>query len=146
MLQNQQRALEERRREENLREQRWRRLYVSKGEPEVVPGSILAVVLKNWCKRYLRDRPVSTGKGVSGGIYNFTGPVQYLSHESGIHVRRVSGLCNGEFPFVSLTQAEQILMAIDREYMLKTGEIPVVPSPNWPLEKWIAYMSERGCI
>jgi len=144
MLKAQQRALEERKKEE-LRQ---KHKANSQGEPEVVPGALLAQVLQNWCKRWLREWGINPGTArsmiqQSGAV----GPVQYLSQESGIHIRRVSGLCNGEFDFVGLSQAEQILMAIDQENLLRTGEIPVVPSPNWPFDKWVSYMEQqRGCI
>lgn len=119
--------------------------YNGNGEPNVVPGYQLAAVLQDWCRRWLLDRPKGALHGSIGG-HEFVGPVQYLAEESGIPIRRVSGYCNNEWPTVGESKAERLLMAIDREYMLVTGEIQVVPNPNWSLEKWMAWREEQGCI
>jgi hypothetical protein len=119
--------------------------YNGRGPAEVVPGFQLSTVLREWIVRYLDGRGISESKLVGDEVAMF-GPIQYLSHWTGISVRRVSGICNGEFPNVPYQQAEILLMVIDRDYLLANGEIQVVPNPNWSLEKWMDYMRERGCV
>jgi hypothetical protein len=117
-----------------------------RGEPEVVLGEQLAPVLQEWCVRWFRDRPQGgySAKAWGTGV-DFVGPVQWLAQETGMNVRRISGICNGEFSQVPLTQADKLLAAIGRVDLMATGEIQVVPSVRWSMEKWVAYMQERGC-
>ena len=110
------------------------------GEPEVVPCFQLSQVLKAWVVRWFADRPM--GGGTVGyeaealdKSYFFMGPIEWLSEQSEIHVRQVSRIVNGEIITVSMKQAERWLMAIDREYMLDTGENQAVPNPNWSQEE-----------
>lgn len=80
---------------------------------------------------------------MSGDIV--TGPIQYLSEQSGINPRQIQRIIREEQRHCSLDKAERLLMAIDREYMLKTGEIPTVPNPHWTFERWTEYMQRAGC-
>ena len=110
--------------------------YNGTGEPNVVPGYQLAPVLREWTRRWLADRP--------NGPNGFVGPMQWLAHETGLDLRQVSRITNEEIVVIGEQQAELLLLAIDREYMLY-DEIQVVPNPNWSLEKWLAWREERGC-
>jgi hypothetical protein len=118
--------------------------------PEVVLGKKLAVVLQDYCVRWFRERP-SGNFGVdeerrNNGGSTFIGPVQYLAQETGISIRRVSGMCNGEYEYVDAYRADRVLTAIGLSHMLSNGEIPVVPNPTWSMERYLAYMEKRGCI
>ena len=127
--------------------------YHGGGEALVVRGDELAQVLQAWTVKFLAGRSknganriglVSFGDHDEDAEYMF-GPVQYLAHYSGIHIRRVSGICNNEFHYVPLSQADKLLQAIERpDYLDK--EIQVIPNPNWSPERWHDYMAERGCI
>ena len=123
--------------------------YFKQGEPEVVPTYQLAVVIREWSLRFLADRPRDqwqTGKTfVDSGMPEFMGPVDWLTKETGIDQRQISRITTEETVTTSLTVAEKLLMAIDREYMLANGEIQVVPNPSWSLDQWMSYMRERGC-
>jgi hypothetical protein len=112
--------------------------YNAAGEPEVVFGKQLAEVLNTWREEWLKKRDYEKEQRVMG-------PLDWLKEMTGLHARRIYGLMQAENPYVSLTQAELILMVIDREYLLSNGTIRVVPNPNWSPEKWLAYMEERGC-
>lgn len=122
--------------------------------PEVVDGQLLAAVLQRWTVKFLAERPlrhVGTGEQISdeNGSAHFVGPVAWLAQESGLNVRTCSGLCNGEWQYVSLSRADAVLTAIGKNYMLgdsEDSEIPVVRNPVWSQERWVAYMSKRGCI
>ena len=116
--------------------------YNGQGEAEVVPGFQLAKALQKFCREWLVDHPYGVER--MGGI-NHVGPVGALAAESGLHIRRVGGICNGEFPFVPLSQADLLLLAANMQHLLVT-EIQVVPNPNWSPEKWIAYMQSHGCM
>jgi hypothetical protein len=118
--------------------------YNGQGEAEVVPGFQLSPTLRRWVTRYLAERPLNTySSGSSYGTQvEFLGPIQYLSENTGIHLRRVSAICNGEIEFVPLSQADLLLTAIDMH--LSNPEIQVVPNPNWSLERWLAYRQDLG--
>jgi hypothetical protein len=120
--------------------------YNGAGEAEVVPGFQLSVVLRKWVVEWLRERPYRNENTNGATVMQFHGPHDYLSEQTGLHVRRVSGIINGEFFVVPLTQADALLQAIERPDLLGAGEIQVVVNPNWSLEKWMDYMAERGCI
>lgn len=114
------------------------------GEPEIVEAEPLGSVLRKFCVDWLKERPIFHTEYGSGA--EFYGPVQWLAEMAHTSPRRISGLCNGEYPRVALSMADVILSAIDKSYMLSNGEIPVVANPQWSLESYMAYMSERGCV
>lgn len=121
--------------------------YHNRGESEVVMGDELSKMMKEWIMRWLADRPrniTEMGKGSFKGSVEFMGPIDWLGEKTGIHLRRVSGLCNGEFPMVPLTQADALLTAIGRPEALYNGEVRVIPNPGWTNERWIEYMRENG--
>jgi hypothetical protein len=123
--------------------------YRKVGEAEVVQGEEFSAVMRKWVVSFLADHPLDsygTGEGSFGGKDpDFIGPIQMLAERTKINARRVSGICNGEFKYVSLTQAEALLGAIDSEYKLSNGEIRVIPNPMWSPEQWVDYMQSRGC-
>lgn len=112
--------------------------YNGAGEPNVVPVYQLAPVLQEWTRRWLAERPIGNGE-------EFVGPMQWLAAETGLSVRQVSRIANEELVVIGEQQAELLLLAIDREYMLIHGEIQIVPNPNWSLERWLAWREQRGC-
>jgi hypothetical protein len=118
-----------------------RRLH-GKGDPQVVRVSQLAEVLNAWMKRYLAERPVNMQ---GGERYDFMGPFKWLANESGVHPRRISGITNGEFEYIGEQQAFKLLLAVDREYMLMTGEIEILDNPNWSQERLYEWRREQGC-
>lgn len=111
-----------------------------RGEAEVVRAEPLGTILREWVIEWLAERPLETYGGES-----MMGPMQWLAEKTEIHIRRVSGIVNGEFPHVGLSQADALLTAIGQSYLLTIGEIPVIPNPNWSIEQWKAYMETRGC-
>lgn len=117
--------------------------YNGRGEAQVVLGEQLAKVLQEWRKRF---EAMNARQGAGEGHHLIMGPLDWLKEMTGIHIRRIHGLVNGEYETVNLTQTELVLMAIDREYLLTDGTLHVIPNPNWSLEKWATYMKERGCI
>lgn len=121
--------------------------YNGQGEAEVVPGFQLSAALRKWIVEYLDGRHIFDNQAGhrKDNQLKFYGPLQYLSEQTEINERRISGLCNGEYPFVPLSQADKLLQAIERPDMLGI-EIQVVPNPNWSPERWIEHMRERGCI
>lgn len=120
--------------------------YNGAGEAQVVPGYQLAAELQAWCKAWLSERPLAhKAEGQHGGA-EFVGPVQWLAAETGLSVRQVSRICNGELVTVGHRQAELLLMATDREYLLGNGAIQVVPNQNWSLEKFINWKEQQGCV
>lgn len=130
----------------------------NRGEPEIVDAEPLGSVLRAWIVRWLAERPTLTQTDVdedqSDAAYSnrrkvignhFMGPIEWLSQETEINVRRVAGICNGEFERVGLSQADKLLTAIGK-FDLLGYEIPVRANPIWSPEAWYAYMVERGCI
>lgn len=115
--------------------------YNGKGEAQVVIGYQLAKVLQEWREAFDRRN-----EGYDAGRDKIMGSLDWLKEMTGIHVRRIHGLVKGEYPIVNLSQAELVLMAIDKDYLLSNGTIHVIPNPNWSLEKWTTYMERMGCI
>lgn len=112
--------------------------YRRSGEADVVPTYQLAAVIREFSRRWLLERPNCDDDF-------FMGPVDYLSYHTDVPHRMISRITAEEFVTTPLSRAELLLMAMDHEYMLATGEIQVVPNPNWSLESWLAYQEERGC-
>lgn len=121
--------------------------WASTGEPQVVSCRKLSTILKRFCERWEANRPTGTGQtGKAGGGpgQGFTGPHQYLAHETGINIRQIGRIINQETTWVGLGKADALLQAID------TGErvgqdIQVRKNPTWSQERWHEYMSSRGC-
>lgn len=108
------------------------------GEAEVVTAEPLGAVLRNWIVMFMRERP--------NGVDNvLMGPINWLSEKTEINERRISGIANGEFSHVPLSQTDALLTAIGRPDLLGI-EIHVMPNPNWSMEWWLDYMAERGCV
>jgi hypothetical protein len=125
------------------------------GEAEVVHGWALANVLRAYVDQWNRERPPRSEASVLGdrGL-GFEAASTYIAEETrrfdreghGLNSRRVRGIIANEFKHVSLRQADQVLRAIGKEYMLSNGEIAIFPNPQWSNERWVKYMQERGCV
>jgi hypothetical protein len=76
----------------------------------------------------------------------FIGALTYIEQESGLPIRTLNRIIRQEYKTVSLRIADQVLGAIDREYLLVDGLIPVIPNPQWSYERYVRYMQERGCF
>jgi hypothetical protein len=119
------------------------------GEAEVVRAEPLGEIIRRWCANWLAERPrwTSSSKADTKASYGaeFMGPIDWLAEKTEIHFRRVYGIASSEFKHVPLTQADKILTAMG--YMDMLGkEIPVIPNPNWSMERWMEYMESRGCV
>lgn len=114
------------------------------GEAEVVRAEPLGEVLRGWVREWLADRPLNTGMGATVEA-TFMGPISYLAEKTEINERRVSGIINGEYAHVGLSQADALLTAAGLWDLLTIGEIPIIPNPNWSMEQWQRYMDDRGC-
>lgn len=121
--------------------------------PEVVDGELLAAVLQEWRMKYSAERPENhLAPGEKAGVgtkYHFVSALMWLAQETGLHLRTCSGLCSGEWPFVSLSRADKVLTAIGKSYLLgdrEDSEIKILRHPRWSQERWFAYMSKRGCV
>jgi hypothetical protein len=128
---------------------------MSRGEAEIVDAEPLGSFLRAWIVKWHAERPFTTesnfnphlsnGRNLKSISNGFIGPIQWLSQETGIHTRTVSGICNGEFPRVGLSKADALLTATGQNYLLGS-EISVKKNPRWSDETWREYMAERGCI
>lgn len=108
------------------------------GDASVVLGVQLAKIMQEWKKNWLLDRDYEL-EGVMG-------PIEWLRDVTGINPRRINGIIRGEFHTVSVGQAEILMLAIDKHYLLSNGTLHIIPNPTWSLEKWVSYMSDQGCI
>lgn len=75
----------------------------------------------------------------------FTTWGEYIEQEADVDQRTMYRLMHQQ-EYCTLKVAERLLMAIDREYLLSNGTVPVIPNPRWSQERWHKYMEERGCI
>lgn len=116
----------------------------SSGEPEVVYSKVISPVLRKWIEHWEVDHPVHIQEGGRWTNYHF-GPMVWLEQETKINRRRISAILSGEIQRVPLTQADKLLTAIGKSHMLGR-EILVHKNPVWTLEKYQAYMEERGCF
>jgi hypothetical protein len=114
-------------------------------EAEVVSAELLGKVLLEWEERWYRERDHRESTKPYDERLPITGPRKYLENEAGVNGRAIYEIVRGRRKYVTLTVAEKLLMAIDREYMLVNGDIPVVPNPQWSAERYNTYMRERGC-
>lgn len=123
-----------------------RERHYNRGEAEIVDPEPLGSVLRAWVVTWLAEHPLpDNDPQLRNGSPAHMGPVQWLAEKTEIHIRRVSGICNGEFERVGLSQADALLTAIG-EFDLLGFEIPVKMNPTWSTETWHAYMAARGCI
>lgn len=118
--------------------------YNATGEPEVVFGKQLAEILTVWKEDWLKKRDWDE-QHFGNPENRVMGPLDWLKEMTGINARRIYGLMQAEFPYVSLTQADLVLTVIGKSELLSNKTVHVVPNPNWSPEKWLAYMQERGC-
>lgn len=125
-----------------------------RGEPDVVLGSEFAPILREWVDKYEEERPRRLMKPSTrddDGRHKFGSPVfisayAWLEAETGIGNRRLRGIANGEFKYVSLTHVDKIVQALGHPEYLRNGTVNIIPSPYWSQEQWIEYMEERGCV
>lgn len=73
------------------------------------------------------------------------GPIDWLSKESGVSVRTLHRIVTVEYVTTNLSIADAILVALGQQHLLNTT-MHVIPNPKWSLERWIAYMDQRGCL
>lgn len=115
------------------------------GPAEIVLAEPLGSILRRWTIEYLADRP--RYPDADGNLNEFMGPQTLLAEKTGLTLRRVAGICNGEYPRVPLHQADALLTAIHHNGELAPGgRVTIHPNPNWSLERWFKYMEERGCL
>lgn len=139
------------------------------GKPEVVTAEPLGSILRKFCEDWKRERPTgydAAGKSrayrnspvqVSSYTYispdeeievepSFFGPEAWISEKTGINVRSIRGIRNGEYPYVPFEKVDAILQALNLTHYLYNGEIEVIRNPKWSVEAWQEYMADRGCV
>lgn len=107
---------------------------------EVVDAEKLAEILGGWVVKYLADRPSE--------MHTFAGPTGAIAFWSGVSEKSVSRYVNNTGlaqPWVSLSAAEKLLIAINEELALRDGRLEVFPNPSLSLVEWSKRMRLRGC-
>lgn len=127
--------------------------FRNKGPAEVVDARQVGALIREFSVRWLAERPTMNTSG--GNPYPsdeekptyFMGPIDYIAYWSKVNPRVISGVVNDNYNVqnLSLAHADAILTAIG-QYDQLGKTIEVRPNPNWSLEKYVAYMAERGCI
>lgn len=123
------------------------------GEANVVLTAQLGPLLREWKQKWEKENELAVG-GQSFDYTEIMGPMEWLRAETkktdpmgeGLNVRRISAVMREEYRTIGLKQAEWLLMAIDREYILSSGELLVIPNPAWSFQKWFDYMKRQGAI
>lgn len=122
-----------------------------RGEPEVVLSSQLAPLMNEWRKKWDAEHsrhaptPTRSGRNKRVDYDSSMGPLDWLSEKTGINARRLNGMMRQEMKHISLSQADLVLVAIDRLDAFH-HTVLIIPNPNWTMERWTGYMTERGCI
>ena len=108
-------------------------------DPEVVPTDELAPLLRRWRERYDLEHDVEHDKGdaVNRDKAAPFGPIQSLAFETGLNPRAIYRIMEEQTEFTWLSKAEKLLMAIDKLHLLATGEINILPHPNFSFRRWI---------
>jgi hypothetical protein len=111
-------------------------------DAEVVPTEELAAVLLAWRQRFERehDSKHATGDQINRDKAALIGPIQYLGEQSGLNRRQINAILNRKTRHTTLRIADRLLGAIDRQYLLATGEIMVLPNPAWNFRTYIEYL------
>jgi hypothetical protein len=112
------------------------------GDANVIRARHIAPLLNKWVDAWNANRPNIHGWRNPQDTYY--GPCQWLSDQSGVTVRQISRIKNGDLEYVSLNHADALLQAMDAAERLDV-DIPVIRNPRWTRERWHAYMAERGC-
>lgn len=112
--------------------------WLNQFEPLVVESEPFGSVLRGFCKAWLNERPLDMPVVMT--------PYDFMNEKTGISVRQIARYCNSERPWISLSHADALLVAIGRQELLMTDEIKVIANPTWSLEAYVAYMKERGCV
>lgn len=113
------------------------------GEANVVNGHALARAIDRFCKDWDATRPI--GYPFNSDKVRFFGATGWLAQETGVNVRTISRIRNGQVEHVNMSRADSILQAIGDGTRLD-GALEPYPNPRWSVERWRAYMAERGCI
>lgn len=113
------------------------------GEANVVDGYALGRIIDRFCQEWDADRPL--GYPFNGDKTRFYGPMRWIHDQTGIPLRRLSALRHGLTEHVNMARADAILTAIGDGTRLD-GELEPYPNPRWSVERWRAYMAERGCV
>ena len=97
-------------------------------------------MMKEWIKKYNAQHHPNA----EAGDYeqDQLGPQQCLSERSGVNVRQISGLLNNEFPSISLTKLDQLLLAMGMQDELHRFKL--IPNPNWKIQWWVEHMEQQG--
>lgn len=113
------------------------------GEALVVNGHALARVIDRFCTEWDADRPL--GYPFNGDKTRFYGPMRWIHDQTGIPLRRLTAIRRGHAEHINMSRADAILQAIGDGTRLE-DELEPYPNPRWSVERWRAYMAERGCV
>lgn len=101
----------------------------------VVLTEELAEIVKGWVQRYDGENPSEVGyrlakkKKGEGAVARFTAR-EYIRFHSGVSERNLARILARETRYTSLSQADQILIAIERQEVLPFGEVRVFKDPR----------------
>lgn len=71
---------------------------------------------------------------------------EVIAEHTGFTRARIDQYLQRKTGHIAYSVADALLKAIDKEYMLDTGEIEVIPNPMYSKEKWDKRMKERGVL
>jgi hypothetical protein len=133
-------------------------------DPLVVQTDRLAAILEDWMERQeLKEADMLTERAASGGnatrrVTSILGsmpdsappvarmtPRNKLAFWSGVDLRLIKRILDRTYETTSLSVADDLLTALGEHFALSIGgELPVVKSPRWSTERFIAYMRRQG--
>jgi hypothetical protein len=113
-------------------------------EPLVVPTAQLAPLVSAALDAHRASFPAGSENGTWTGKV-MTGPIQWLSFESGIQERVIQRILRQEHTNVGLRIADPVLQALGLPHATYDGTVDVIPNPLLSPTYFADLMWERGC-
>ena len=113
---------------------------------EVVDGDELREIINEWEAEWRKTRP-SMGRGFNSPGYLISS--KFLEEITGMDESRISAVRRSDHQkrkWISAIMADRLLTAIGRQHLLDNGTLRVVPNPRLSLERYQAWLAERGCV
>lgn len=106
----------------------------------------VAAVINEWKARHDKEHPAEID--VVGGAFSTSqySAHTYIAERLGHNPKNYNRLVHKGQVYMSFTKAEKLLLAIEEQTAFYDGRVKVIPNPYWPLERWLRWKEEQGCV